>query len=311
MDELYSSIRAAARNLTVLHTDNCNPLTIAAFPDESLSCIAAITRHNTEGDSLSLGLESLDPAVASANNLKVTAGEALLAIRLINEAGNVRHTPGSLPSLLPGINFLFGLAGESRNSLDINRRFLIELLDSGLAVRRINIRRAIVFPGSGLESAIAKDPPRVKERDYRRWKEWVRKEVDPVMLGRVAPDGTRLRGVIAEERSGSVMFGRALGSYPPLVGIVSKSVAVGDKLDVLVTGRGGRSLTAVRHLDPNRCGKEELEALPGIGSARAEFFISRRPYVGSDSKERLQCVKKALGEMDCPGLSDKLLRYFS
>ncbi|MDR0647776.1 MAG: radical SAM protein [Synergistaceae bacterium] len=312
MDELYRSIRAAARNLTVLHTDNCNPLTIATFPDESLSCLEAIARHNTEGDGLSLGLESLDPAVISANSLKVTEVEALMAVRLINEAGNVRRAPDSLPKLLPGINFLFGLAGESRLGLDVNSRFLLGLLDSGLAVRRINIRRAMVFPGTALGRASAKNPPRLKERDYRRWKDWVRKEVDPVMLGRVAPDGTTLTGVIAEERVGSVMFGRALGSYPPLVGIVSKGIQVGDKLDVLVTGRGSRSLTAVRRLDPDSCGREELEALPGVGRARADFFISRRPYGRGDSKEHLQQrVKKTLDEMDCPGLAERLLRYFS
>jgi radical SAM superfamily enzyme with C-terminal helix-hairpin-helix motif len=311
MNELYSAIRSAAPNLSVLHTDNCNPLTIAAFPGESSSCLQAIARYNTEGDGLSLGLENLDPAVKAANGLKVTAKEAFLAIRLINEAGNVRHTPNALPRLLPGINFLFGLAGESRESMDINRQFLLDLMRSGFAIRRINIRRAIVFPGSRLEAAAAANPPRVKERDYKRWKDWVRHEVDPVMLERVAPDGTKIENVIAEERAGSVMFGRALGSYPPLVGIVSKSVEVGDKLDVFVTGRGGRSLTAVRRLDPNDCGREELEALPGIGRARAEFFISRRPYTSKKPEERIREVKKTLDAMDSPDLSLKLLRYFS
>jgi radical SAM superfamily enzyme with C-terminal helix-hairpin-helix motif len=313
MEELYSSIRAAAPNLRVLHTDNCNPLTIASFPDESLSCMEAITRHNTEGDGLSLGIESLDPAVIAANGLKVTASEALMAIRLVNSAGNARKTPDSLPSLLPGINFLLGLAGETRETLDLNRKFLEALLDSGLAVRRINIRKAIVFPGSALESAAAMNPPRAKERDYSRFKEWVRKEADPVMLGRVAPDGTRLRDVITEERAGNVIFGRALGSYPPVVGIVSKSVPPGQKLDVFVTGRGGRSLTAVRRLDPDSCGMEELEALPGIGKARAAFFISRRPYDAQETlgpETRLAGIRKTLDAMDSPGMSDKLLRFF-
>jgi radical SAM superfamily enzyme with C-terminal helix-hairpin-helix motif len=131
------------------------------------------------------------------------------------------------------------------------------------------------------------------------------------MLGRVAPDGTILKSVITEERVGNVMFGRALGSYPPLVGIVSKDLSVGEKLDVMVTGRGGRSLTAVRlPLDPNRCGKEELAALPGIGSARADFFISRRPYETHDRKRRIDDIKKVLDAMDAPMLAEKLLRYF-
>jgi radical SAM superfamily enzyme with C-terminal helix-hairpin-helix motif len=324
--ELYSSIRASINDsnpLQMLHTDNCNPLTIANFPDESQVCMEIIAAYNTEGDGLSLGIESVDPVVTSANNLKVTSEQALLAVRLINEAGNVRRTPESLPSLLPGLNFLSGLAGESKESLDLNKIFLQALLDSGLAVRRINIRRVIVFQGSGLERTLAANPSRVKERDYRRWKEWVRGEVDPVMLGRVAPDGTKLKAVIAEERAGNVVFGRALGSYPPLVGIVSKDLRVGEKTDVMVTGRGGRSLTAVRHpLDANSCGREELMALPGVGKARADFIISKRPFgVLNEFAEpvepgpernikNIKSIKKILGEMDSPGMAERLSRYF-
>jgi radical SAM superfamily enzyme with C-terminal helix-hairpin-helix motif len=263
----------------------------------------AITRHNTEGDGLSLGVESADPAVKEANSLKVSADQALFAIRLINEVGCSRRTPESLPSLLPGLNFLFGLAGETKESLELNKKFLQALLSSDLAVRRINIRRAMIFPDSALERASPQNPSRVKERDYRRWREWVRSEVDPEMLGRVAPNGTIIRGVIAEERRGNVVFGRALGSYPPLVGIVSKSLGAGDKADVMVTGRGGRSLTAVCHpLDANSCGREELTALPGLGRARAEFIISKRPC---------GTVKEILDEMDSPGIAERLLRYFA
>ncbi|MDR1943575.1 MAG: radical SAM protein [Synergistaceae bacterium] len=306
LEELYSSIRASAKGLKVLHTDNCNPLTITNFPEESRACVEAIARHNTAGDGLSLGIESVDPSVIKANSLKVSFSQALSAIRLINEAGGVRKTPNSLPSLLPGLNFLYGLAGESKETLEQNRLFLTELLASDLAVRRINIRRAIVLPGSNLERALAANPSRLKERDYRRWREWVRKEADPVMLGRVAPDGTVIRDVIAEERAGNVVFGRALGSYAPLVGVVSKSLEPKDKADVMVTGRGGRSLTAVRNpLDANSCGKEELMALPGLGSARADFFIANRPYETRDG------IKKALSEMDSPGIAEKLLRYFT
>ncbi|MDR0652906.1 MAG: radical SAM protein [Synergistaceae bacterium] len=303
--DLYSGIRSTAQNLSVLHTDNCNPATIARFPHESARCVEIIADFCTEGDGLSQGLENLDPNVRAANRLKVSFEEALTAVRIINEHGGWRRSPRSLPSLLPGLNFLFGLAGETASGLEWNTNFLRKLLEEGLSVRRINIRRAMVFPDAALWAELAVNPPRIKERDYRRWKKWVRDEVDPAMLARVAPDGTILKGVIAEERAGKVMFGRQLGSYPPLVGIVSENMRAGDRADVMVTGRGGRSLTAVRYpLDINTATKAELMALPGIGSARAEFLLSKVPCRSSRD------VEAALAQMDLPEAGSRLMPYF-
>lgn len=305
IEELYSAIRAAAPNLSVLHTDNCNPLTLSRFPDESRGALEAIVRHNTEGDGLSLGIECLDPRVVRLNGLKVTPEEAILAVRIVNEIGFTRRSPRALPSLLPGLNFVVGLAGDSDDSLSWNRRLLETLLAEGLAVRRINIRRAMVFPGTPLAGLRESSPSRVREREYRRWKEWVRSEVDPLMLERVAPDGTILRGVIAEERRGALLFGRQLGSYPLLTGIVSPNRKPGDKFDVAVTGRGARSLTAVEFpLDISRCGRGELEALPGIGRARAQRLLDGRPY-GSPEE-----IRRAL-DSEAGEIGEDIIKYFT
>lgn len=305
MEELYAAIRNSAPELSVLHTDNCNPLTIANFPDESRGCMEAIVRHNTDGDGLSLGLECMDPEIRSLNSLKVSMDEAVAAVALINEVGFIRKTPDAMPSLLPGLNFLTGLAGDTKESLAWNRRFLETLLAKGLAVRRINLRKAMVFPGSRLEKLLAENPSGVRDREYRRWKEWVRAEVDPVMLERVAPCGTLLRGVIAEERSGNILFGRQLGSYPPLVGVVSADRAAGEKMDVMITGHGSRSLTGVvSPLDINACSRAELMALPGVGKARAQRLISGRPY-GSRGD-----FISALQALDDAEIADKLRGYF-
>jgi radical SAM superfamily enzyme with C-terminal helix-hairpin-helix motif len=48
LEELYSGIRKNAKNISVPHTDNRNPATVARFPDESAKCLEAICRHNTE-----------------------------------------------------------------------------------------------------------------------------------------------------------------------------------------------------------------------------------------------------------------------
>lgn len=305
LEELYAGIREAAPNLSVLHTDNCNPLTIALFPKESRACLEVIVRHNTEGDGLSLGVECADPGVYSLNKLKVSMEEAIFAVRQINEIGLVRKTARALPSLLPGLNFIAGLAGDSKESLEWNKKFLLTLLEEGSAVRRINIRRAMIFPGSDLEALLRENPSGVRDREYRRWKEWVRSEVDPVMLGRVAPDGTLVKGVIAEERRGSLLFGRPLGSYPPLVGVVTQREKTGGKFDVMITDRGARSLTGVIHpLDINACGREELSALPGIGRARAEQLRRGRPYNSP------QEIRRALDALDAPGIGERLIGYF-
>ncbi len=159
-------------------------------------------------------------------------------MRIVNEAGGYRKRPRGLPALLPGLNFLVGLAEERDEDLEPNKRFLRRLLDSTYAVRRINIRRAMVFPGTKLSELLRHSPSHIHERAFRRWKEWVRTEVDPLMLMRVAPQGTILRNVRIEERLGHVAFGRSLGSYPFLVGIVCDDVKPDDILDVAVCDWG-------------------------------------------------------------------------
>jgi radical SAM superfamily enzyme with C-terminal helix-hairpin-helix motif len=74
----------------------------------------------------------------------------------------------------------------------------------------------------------------------------------------------------------------------------------------MVTGRGGRSLTATRYpLDINRATRAELMALPGIGRARAEFLLSKTPYASPDE------LINTLSQLDSPGISEKLAGYFN
>lgn len=305
--ELYAAIRSAAPGLSVLHTDNCSPLSVARWPDESAEAIAAIAELGTEGDGLSMGLESLDPVVREMNGLKVSADDALRAVRIVNEAGGFRRG-GGMPAILPGLNFLSGLAGETKASFDHGRAFLRRLIDEGLAVRRINIRRAMIFDGAPLArlDADRRTASRARAHEHRRWRDWVREEIDPVMLERVAPDGTIIRGIVLEERAGGVIFGRPLGSYPPLVGVVDPTLAPGQVIDAAVVGRGARSLTAVPYpLDANAATRAQFEALPGIGRARAQALIDGRPYASSAE------LQKKLDAMDAPSLSCRLGAYFA
>jgi len=253
----------------VFHLDNANPAVVAEHPEEARRITKAIAEHCTSGNVLAFGLESADPAVAKANNLNATAEQTLEAVRLVNDIGK-DFGPNGLPRVLPGINLLCGLLGETKETYELDMAFLRGVLDEGLMLRRINIRQVIPsreeFPG-------------VRAKDtFAKFKRAVREEIDTPMLERIVPEGTVLRGVYTELREGGRTFGRQTGSYPILVGL-PYPFELGKKVDVAVTGRGPRSVGGVVHpTDVNTATLSMLGAIPGIGKKRAMTIVRKRPF---------------------------------
>lgn len=268
--------QGGAGGIRVLHTDNANPAVIARHPEESKKVLAAIVSACTSGNVLSLGLESADPAVREANNLNATAAETLTAIRMINEAGAERG-PTGLPKLLPGLNFVAGLDGETAGTFDMNLAFLRSVLDEGLTLRRINIRqvkdnRRQFHGGAGKKAFIG-------------FKRGVREEIDTRMLERVVPVGTVLKDVHLELARGRTTFGRQVGTYPILVGLAYESPA-GRLVDVLITAHGQRSITGIEvPIKINEASMSRLAAMPGLGKKRAARIFTGRPYADLDEVE--------------------------
>ncbi|WP_181685876.1 radical SAM protein [Halorhabdus salina] len=288
--ELYSGIREVAPDLETLHLDNMNPITVVKWPEKAREGIRIIAEHNTPGDTAAFGVESADPAVQSDNNLNVTADEAIEAVRIVNEEGGWR--PGtdrdsgptigddaarSLPKLLPGINLVHGLKGETSETFEHNKRFLQRILDEGLMIRRVNIRQVMAFPGTKMDETgaeIAHD----HKRQFKEYKREVRETIDNPMLQRVAPPGTILDDVHLEYHQDGKTFGRQLGTYPLLVGIPGER-ELGETIDVAITDHGYRSVTGVPYpLDVNAASMDELTAIPGIGSQTAGNILVDRPH---------------------------------
>ena len=121
---LFASIRAAAPALKTLHIDNTNPATIAKHEDESREALREIIRYHTPGDVAAFGMETADPAVVLKNNLKAGTEDVFRAIQVVNEEGGMRRD--NVPELLPGLNFVCGLAGETEKTYDLNERFLAQ-----------------------------------------------------------------------------------------------------------------------------------------------------------------------------------------
>ncbi len=293
IEELYKGIRSAATELKVLHMDNANPVTLARFPEESRKIAETIVKYHTSGDVAALGMESADPEVIEANDLKASPQEVFDAIKLLNDVGAGRGNSG-LPELLPGINFVHGLLGETKKTFELNFEFMKKVLDSGLMVRRVNIRQVMTFAGTsmfGHEELVAKH----KEL-FLRYKEKIRNEIDLPMLRRIVPAGTVLKDVRTEIYD-KITYGRQLATYPLLVGIPAQ-VELNKFYDIMVTGHGHRSITGIPvPIDINHAVLRMIEQVPGVGKKQAGKIILGRPY-----KDKEDLVKRA-------GIKRELLDY--
>lgn len=293
IERLLMGIHNASPNLKVLHTDNADPAVIAAHPEKSREVLRSLVKYCTSGNVLSFGMESADPEVMEKNNLNAQPEDVMKAIEIVNSVGAVRG-PTGLPAVLPGINFISGLDGETKETFEHNFQFLKGVLDSGLLLRRINIRQVLEVRG--------KFPVRKHYKEFRRFKKKVREEIDRPMLERVVPKKTIMKDVYMEMARGKTTFGRQIGSYPLLVGIPYET-ELNKFVDLIITDHGQRSITGIEHpIDVNTASLGALASIPGIGSKRAARIFRARP-IGSKGD--------FIGSLDDESVADEALDYIT
>lgn len=279
--ELFAELgaRREGGGIKLLNIDNVNPGTIAAFPKESETMLAAIAAAVSSGDTAALGVESFDANVAARNNLKVTADEALFAVSLINAVCGYKKD--GLPALLPGINLIQGLAGETPETFAINFRALAEMADKGLLLKRINIRKHLPFPGTSLAAAGIKSSGKLINR-FEYYRARIRREIDAFMLKQIYPAGTILPDVkIAEHREG-YSLGKQLASYS--ITLVFPEIYGKEIISAAVCGHRERSLEAVKlPINVNALSQKGLEFIPGISKRTAGDIIIERPFADISS----------------------------
>lgn len=233
--ELFLGLKDIGFN--TLHVDNANAAVISLYPEESKEILSIIANCCTDGNVLALGMESADPEVILKNNLNSTPDQVMDAIKIINNIGSKRG-PNGMPKLLPGINIIYGLDGETASTYKINMDFLNKVLECGLMIRRINIRQVLPVRRQFKN--------RIDKKMFRKFKEDVRKNIDHKMLERIVPYGTILRNVYLELNNGNITFGRQIGSYPLIVGIPYKT-RIERFQDIFVIGYGFRSITGITY----------------------------------------------------------------
>jgi len=284
LEQLFKGIRLVAPDLKTLHIDNVNPGVIAEYAYESEKIAKTIIKYHTSGDIAAMGMESADPVVIEKNNLKASPEEVKKAIRVLYKVGAKRGYNG-MPELLPGLNFVFGLEGETKKTFELNYIFLKQILDEGLKIRRINLRQVIPIPGTKMYDVGIKLVNKHKA-DFKRFKKQVKESIERPMLQRLLPVGTIIRDVFCEKQDGKTMFARQLGSYPLLIGLPGVSI-INCFIDVKIVDYGYRSITGVPHpIDINTASRETLETIPGIGKKRAIRILANRPF--NDNKQFLE-----------------------
>jgi len=298
LEQLFKGIRMAAPNLKTFHIDNANPGIIAHYPKECKEIAKTIIKYHTSGDVAAFGVESVDPVVIKKNNLKATADEVYSAIKILNDVGSKKGDNG-MPELLPGLNFLFGLDGETKKTFDLDYEFLKKILDDGLMLRRINLRQVIPIPNTKMFNVGNKIISKHK-REFQRFKRHVRENVERPMLKKILPKNTVLKNVFTEIYEGKITFGRQIGSYPLLVGIPGV-LPLNNFIDVKIIDYGYRSITAVPSpVDINTAARETIEAIPNVGRKRAIRILVNRPF---KSKEQLN------GALDDPEVAKQIFEY--
>jgi len=167
-----------------------------------------------------------------------------------------------------------GLPGETKETFRMNYEFLINVLDSGLVLRRINIRQLKLSAGTGMAGSRPSSGKSEKVLDavFRNYREKIRKEVDIPMIKKVFPAGTLISDVIVEANRGDWSIARPIGTYPIAVNIPEK-VKTLTKLSVFIIGYRERSLVGLPcPLALEKATLQELRQIPGLSKKAGELM---------------------------------------
>lgn len=268
LSKLFKGIWQSCPCIEVLHLDNANPAVIAEHEAEARAITKLLVEYTTPGNAVAFGMESADPEVIKKNNLNAVPEQVIKAIEILNEYGRKRGANG-MPALLPGINILCGLDGETKHTYRLNYEFLADVVRRDLWLRRINIRQV---------AGVRKEFKMKFKQEFQHFKYLVRTNIDMPNLKKILPERTVMRKIYIEMHEGKHAFGRQIGTYPLLVGFPYR-IELNKFVDGIVVGHGARSITCIEYpLDINTCTFDALLSVPGISKHLAGAIMCNRPF---------------------------------
>ena len=149
------------------------------------------------------------------------------AIRIMNKYGSGRGLNG-LPKLLPGLNLIYGLKGQNKDTWKINLEALKSIYKENLLTRRTFVRKLTSMSGH-LEVVPDKDMV-----NFEHYKTAVNKIYSLPMIKRVIPAGTILKDVRSEIIQYDKTIFRHLATNPIRI-IVNKKILPNTFANIKIT----------------------------------------------------------------------------
>lgn len=224
VEELFQKIWTNCPEIKVLHIDNVSPHNVNTSSGKKIAEIVA--KYCTSGNIAPFGVESFDPKVRSINNLNGSVEDIMKSIEIINEVGS-KITDEGTRQFLPGINIIYGLEGQSEDTLQYNLEAFSYILEH-YYVRRIFVRN-LTSPHGELFG----------EKQKSGFETFRTKIVDKFslpMLKKVYPMNT----ILKHERVEMVINGnsilRQMGTCPERVVVKNKILNLDDFYTIKIVG---------------------------------------------------------------------------
>lgn len=243
IERLLGGVRDTCSDVEVLHIDNADPLAVASPVGARIAGLVA--EYCTEGNCAPMGIETFDQDVVARNALTCTPEILLRAVEHVNAVGAERG-PGGLPKLLPGLNLIYGLPGETHRTHLANLTWLARILETGLLCHRTNVRQARVYPGTPLADLVTRNPPPSIEH-FPTWKADIDNTWDQPMKTRVYPVGLTVSSLHSFFASGRGTWFRRLGSYSIQVVEPDVVLPIYQPAELTITGHAPRYVYGERH----------------------------------------------------------------
>lgn len=228
VEDLLRSIREACPEIRTLHIDNVSPHNVPTAEGEKITEI--VSRYCTDGNIGPFGVESFDAAVREKCNLNGTIDQIHQSVEILNKYGKVRGDSG-MPKFLPGINIIYGLDGQTSQTLQDNLDNFKKILDSGNLVRRVFVRKLTSPFGEQFDQYSTADLA-----EFKSWQDKIEKDFIVPMLKKTFPLGLNIKNLRMEMYSNGDSMLRQLGTCPVRVVIRKQKLKLDSFYQVEVVG---------------------------------------------------------------------------